>query len=767
MMTSCKEDSVKEKHSVLVIHSWDDKGEEGKPFREAMDKAFKEWDMDVDVHHIYVNAVHTDERDKAASGWIVMEDSFEIWKPEVILVNDDPILDWMIAHPENDEMYNSVPTVFAGINVLQRDSLYRFTNITGFEDKIDLPKNLDIYKRVTGRPNPAVEIDFTPYDLRLRKYLFAQITDTTRFINDYDFRMNRYNRDSIEAHHPGCIMVNFISAESPETNCNIYWKKKKSGEKLTGEDIIAGKEVLGYAYFEAERLWQIQVKYDIYSNSFVDRSRWTQFTCIREQFNDKENTRFLCGYFTSMQTQVEDQVRYAVRILKGAKASSLPIEEHKKGYYLDYNAMSRYKGEMSLQELQAMFEIVNLPWRLKYPVMALSLLIFSVIAFILLVSFIVYRLYRWFSSTQLHTLELLKKETKQHTQLLLASKATTWSSDNGIITMPKDIAEVYQVPPKITVEDFEKMISEDSKEAWDILKHHWLHLGRKRLRLHVTLNEGKDWHWYEIIFNSTEETARTRAITGMLLYIDDVVDQEEKMKKAYEEVSDTELKESFLANISHDLRTPLNAVTGFSNLLTMASEATPISDEDKKEFCDIIHQNSEMMLSMIDNVVDNTIEGVADIKMKMMPKSVATLVSECYKTNAILAPTHLSFRMEQCEPDCEIMIDVYRIKEVLNNFISNAYKFTINGEVVIGWKYADENHDFTEIYVRDTGKGISEEDQKHLFDRFYKVAERDKGTGLGLNISKTIMEKHNGTIGVTSELGVGSKFFIQLKVKKG
>lgn len=772
MMTSCKGDDADKRHSIVVLHSWNDQGEEGLPFRETMDRMFRERGINAELHHIYFNAVHTGEKHIASGQWMQMEDSMEIWKPEVILINDDAILDWIIQHPEHDHIFNTTPSVFAGINLLQRDSLYRYTNMTGFEDKIDLPKNLNIYKRVTGRPNPAIEIDFTPYDMRMRKYLFAQIADTTRYINDYDFHMKRFNRDSLEAHHPGCIMVNFISAESPEANSNIFWQKRKKGEKMENDDIIAGKEILGLSYCEAETAWQIQVKYDIYSNSFVDRSRWTQFTCIREQFNDKENTRFLCGYFTSMETQVEDQVEYATAILRGTKTSALPIAEHKKGYYLDYNAMARYKGALTTPELMEMFEVVNLPLRLRYPIMAMTAYILAILAFILFLAFLVYRLYKWFNSSQLHTLELLKKENDTHTQLFIDTQSSTWSSDNGVITMPKEIAEMYHISSKTRVEDFEKMLHEDCLASWEILKNHTKNLGRKRLRLHVTLDKGNSWHWYEMIYNATEETAQTGKLSGLLVNIDDVVAKEDEMKRAYEEVSDTELKESFLANISHDLRTPLNAVTGFSNLLTMASKDTPISDKDKKEFSDIIHQNSEMMLTMIDNVVDNTIEGVADIKMKMMPRSVSTLINECYKTNAILAPHHLHFAMEYSEPDCEILIDVHRMKQVLNNFISNAFKFTAEGEVVIGWRYVNDERDdnevpipssLIEIYVRDTGKGISDEDQKHLFDRFYKVTERDKGTGLGLNISKTIIEKHNGTIGVTSKLGEGSTFYIRLK----
>ena len=99
----------------------------------------------------------------------------------------------------------------------------------------------------------------------------------------------------------------------------------------------------------------------------------------------------------------------------------------------------------------------------------------------------------------------------------------------------------------------------------------------------------------------------------------------------------------------------------------------------------------------------------------------------------------------------------------MNNFLSNAFKFTPEGSVTIGWKKIADTTE-VEFYCQDTGIGVSEENVKHLFDRFYKVSEKSIGTGLGLNISRTIIEKQGGIIGVESKIGHGSRFWFRFPV---
>ena len=291
----------------------------------------------------------------------------------------------------------------------------------------------------------------------------------------------------------------------------------------------------------------------------------------------------------------------------------------------------------------------------------------------------------------------------------------------------------------------------ESKDAWDLFQRQYRKTGRHHLRLHFLFYDTP--HWYEFIYQAENDTT-----SGIMIQVDKAVARENEMKKLQEGIQEVALKQSFLSNISHDLRTPLNAVTGFTQLMT--AEGIELSEDEMKEYNGLIHQNSELMLRMIDGVMMKSQIETGDTKMKPMDVSATKFIHDTYHTHLILTPANITLKAEQDTPDCIVSFDLHRTQQVMNNFLSNAFKFTPEGSVTIGWKkIADTNE--VEFYCQDTGIGVSEENAKHLFDRFYKVSEKSIGTGLGLNISRTIIEKQGGTIGVESKVGHGSRFWFR------
>ena len=291
----------------------------------------------------------------------------------------------------------------------------------------------------------------------------------------------------------------------------------------------------------------------------------------------------------------------------------------------------------------------------------------------------------------------------------------------------------------------------ESKATWKIFQQQYKKTGRHHLRLHFLFYDTP--HWYEFIYQAENEHT-----SGIMIQVDKVVARESEMKILQEGIQEVKLKQSFLSNISHDLRTPLNAVTGFTQLMT--AEGIELSEEEMKEYNTLIHQNSELMLRMIDGVMMKSQIETGGTKMKPMDVSATKFINDTYHTHLILTPANITLNVEQDSPDCIVSIDLHRTQQVMNNFLSNAFKFTPEGSVTIGWKKIQDTNEI-EFYCQDTGIGVSEEDSRHLFDRFFKVSENAIGTGLGLNISRTIIEKQGGTIGVESELGKGSRFWFR------
>lgn len=737
-------------HSVVVIHSWDSIGEEKELFSTCMEKAFRENGMNnVEIHHIYAAMVRRPAEVFSAFDWPKYAEQIKKWKPEVILLNDDPIVEWLLTQEHPDSILKNTPIVFAGVNTLLADSLKKFPQMTGFEARIDLGRNIEEVMRMGRSQSVVIELDYERVDDRLRAQFEDELQDSARFVNNSDFRVKNLDANYLEKRYPGQAVVNMVSCAEPYRNI---------GEGETGED---GKERTGRFYQKASTLWHLQVKCDIFSNSLMDHAGKPQFTCIREQFGNPQDPKFLCGYFTGTETQVEDQVRYAVRIMNGESPQSLSLGMHASDYYLDWKAVKMTFPHVPYNAYSSKFHIVNAPYYLENPVM----FVIEITVIVLVISFVIYMIVffmiRWKQRGQKQLMEELQYEEKVHDLMFSNAKDTLWEYYDGVFTLTSQFSDYFGLPSnRLTEAELDVMVHPDSKPSYEFLKNFREQRGKKVIRLHLSPDGGKSWYWGEVTYTANEETARTGRLYGLLMNIDQKKETEERLEQAQLLASEVALKENFLANISHDLRTPLGAVTGFSSLLT--TPGMTFEEGEREQYGEIIHQNTDMILNMIDSVMQKAQIETGDLEIIQKPVSVKKLVQECYNTNHIIAPTHLQFNLEMSDPDSDLNIDITRTKQVVNNFLSNAFKFTAEGSVTLGWKYMEDNPELIEVYVRDTGIGVAPEKQSKLFDRYVKVNETDRGTGLGLNISKTIMEKQGGTIGVESELGKGSKFFFRL-----
>jgi len=240
-----------------------------------------------------------------------------------------------------------------------------------------------------------------------------------------------------------------------------------------------------------------------------------------------------------------------------------------------------------------------------------------------------------------------------------------------------------------------------------------------------------------------------------------------QLNKAKEKAEESnQLKSSFLANISHEIRTPLNAIQGFSELLS--NENTDI--KQKKDYAAIINTNCKSLTNLIDEILDlSKIEsGLISIKnekfdlIKCIQEVVAVNIQKIQENKTI----QIQFLNQLQREKLEINADPFRFKQILNNLLSNAIKFTKDGNITVEASYYGSSELL--FCVKDTGIGIEESSVHLVFDRFTKV-EKDpsvlyRGSGLGLNICKKLLELMNGKIWVKSTMGVGSSFYFTLPV---
>ena len=210
------------------------------------------------------------------------------------------------------------------------------------------------------------------------------------------------------------------------------------------------------------------------------------------------------------------------------------------------------------------------------------------------------------------------------------------------------------------------------------------------------------------------------------------------------------LKSAFLANMSHEIRTPLNAIVGFSRLMT-----TTDNREDEKLYSELINQNSDVLLQLINDILDLSKIEAGTFEYIKQPMDFGEMCRNVYEIHKGRVQEGVTLTLDNENDSLMINEDKNRILQLITNLITNAIKFTYEGEIHFGFKL---KKDYIDFYVKDTGIGISEEKLSHIFGRFVKLNSFVQGTGLGLAICQMIVEKMGGAITVESELHEGSTF---------
>ena len=237
------------------------------------------------------------------------------------------------------------------------------------------------------------------------------------------------------------------------------------------------------------------------------------------------------------------------------------------------------------------------------------------------------------------------------------------------------------------------------------------------------------------------------------------------ISKSKAEESD-QLKSAFLANMSHEIRTPMNSILGFSELIL----GPVLSKEELDRYIQIICASSQQLLSIISDIVDISKIEAGQFSVQSETVDINKLMNELLLTyKKIVGPKKLKLQLLTDRPDSLVQIktDGNRIKQIFSNLLSNAIKFTKEGKIEFGYK---TKANFIEFYVKDQGIGIAPKDQSIVFDHFTQAKAANgvlnSGNGLGLSISKALVEKLGGTIRVDSEFGRGSTFVFTIPYAK-
>jgi CheY-like chemotaxis protein/nitrogen-specific signal transduction histidine kinase len=225
-------------------------------------------------------------------------------------------------------------------------------------------------------------------------------------------------------------------------------------------------------------------------------------------------------------------------------------------------------------------------------------------------------------------------------------------------------------------------------------------------------------------------------------------------EKTHEAEKASKMKSLFLANMSHEIRTPLNAIEGFSRVMCETD-----SQEERTKYMEIIESNNARLLTLINEILDLSRVESGEVVVKKTMTDLNELCHNIKNTFKFRCPDTVQMVWNKPNMAVTLNTDANRIMQVFSNLISNALKHTSKGSITYGYRMVNDGQE-VEFFVSDTGSGIAPEDIDNIFKTYVsKDAEtKQNGYGLGLPLSKIIVEKLGGTINVSSTLGEGSTF---------
>ena len=334
-------------------------------------------------------------------------------------------------------------------------------------------------------------------------------------------------------------------------------------------------------------------------------------------------------------------------------------------------------------------------------------------------------------------------------------RAWRMSYKKGTIQFLKGLSEIEK---EMTLEECANLFLGDEEEFKMRLAHPEIHLNTPFTVLHKMrpiFHNTAEGQWNQI--NSVpiyDKDGKFDGCFGLIRNMTRFIMAQEKLKQETQRANESgRLKSVFLANMTHEIRTPLNAIVGFSDLLQMMT-----TTEEKQELIHVIHNNCDMLLRLINDIMAVSSMDTNGLIMNPQDTDFAKDYEEiCQSLAQRVENPNVQFIKENPYETLLTHLDTGRITQVITNFVTNAVKYTQEGHIRVGYRIQDNG---LYLYCEDTGTGIPKDKCEKVFDRFVKLNDYVQGTGLGLSICKAIAERCNGKIGVDSEVGQGSTFWM-------
>ena len=285
----------------------------------------------------------------------------------------------------------------------------------------------------------------------------------------------------------------------------------------------------------------------------------------------------------------------------------------------------------------------------------------------------------------------------------------------------------------------------------------------------VVTQSTSEQQWVQInCIPEYDDQGRLLGAFGVWRNINDLMSKQDQLRKETKRAQESgKMKSVFLANMTHEIRTPLHAIVGFADVLSILE-----TSEEKQEILTVIKNNCDMLLRLVNDILAASSMKNGTVIINSWELDFAKAFNDMYETlRPRVQEPGVEFINDNPYDTLRIRIDADRVAQVITNFVTNAVKYTHQGYIKMGYRLEtrtvdDKQREGLYLYCEDTGAGIPLEAQDKIFDRFYKVNDFVQGTGLGLSICKAVANAFNGDIGVISDgNGNGSVFWMWIPLQ--
>lgn len=372
------------------------------------------------------------------------------------------------------------------------------------------------------------------------------------------------------------------------------------------------------------------------------------------------------------------------------------------------------------------------------------------------------------TTEELSHLSSMHKHGVEHELVLKAMKLATWRLDVEMMTITFDSdfrtrTDVLSPPlacpfdiimQSVNVNDLER-VRESLLALCKGAKTEY----HEQYRVKAPHVDNEYWSESYATVSEHDDNGNPLVIVGTSSCIDEVKRLEQDLVDARNKAEESDrLKTSFIDNISHEVRTPLNAIVGFSDILPTVTDPN-----ERDGLVSIIKENNRKLLNIFEDMMTISKAEASDDKTKMnitdfdVVPLLCGVVEEFDKKNV---NPMITLKLDVAERSLMLHSDFGRLREIIVNFMSNALKFTAKGTITINMEQKDNGR--VCISVTDTGRGVPEEAYDRIFDRFVKLDDFVQGAGLGLSVCRSYAFSLGGSVGVRSRLGEGSTFWVDI-----